>query len=70
MASDFRERVQGVEVEADDDGEGGTFLRISFQMTRTDQLEWDEVKPLVRAIEDNLATVDERFPSVRFAEAA
>jgi hypothetical protein len=57
-------------VEAEADPEGDTFLRVSLELDRTDDLEWDNVEPLVRSIEDAVAAVDDRFPSVYFADAA
>ena len=63
-------RIQRVGVEEDVDPEGASFLRVSLQLDHTDDLEWDSVKSLVRSIEDSVAAVDERFPSVYFADAA
>jgi hypothetical protein len=60
--------VESVAVEADEDD--GGFLRVIFQMKDIEKVKAEEVQPLVRSIEDLVAEVDERFPSVRFAEAA
>jgi hypothetical protein len=69
-ASPLGSRLRHVDVEADEDGEGGSFLRVSLQLEHPETLNWDEVEPLVRSIEESVAAVDERFPSVRFADAA
>jgi hypothetical protein len=63
-------RIRRVGVEAEADPEGDTFLRVSLELDRTDDLEWDNVEPLVCSIEDAVAAVDDRFPSVYFADAA
>lgn len=63
-------RVQDVHVEANDDGVGGEFLRVQFEMTDLDSIEPEDVEPLMRSIEDAVAEKDERSPSVFFAEAA
>ena len=64
------DRVEDVSVEAEDDGDGSPFLRIVLKMKKLDDLEVSEVEPLVVSIEDAVSSVDERFASVRFAEAA
>jgi hypothetical protein len=63
-------RIKQVEIEADEDGEGGTFLRVLLFVDHSDDLDWDNVEPLVTSIEDSVGAIDERFPSVRFADAA
>jgi hypothetical protein len=69
-ASALGARVKHVEVEADEDGEGDPVLRVSLQVEQPESLDWDEVEPLVRSIEESVAAIDERFPSVYFADAA
>jgi len=68
--SSVASRVRDVHVEASDDGLGGEFLSVQFEMADLDTLEPDEVEPLIESIEKTVAEKDERFPSVRFAEAA
>lgn len=68
--SSLGERVRDVVVEAEGDTPGTEFLRVILEMNNLDGLQFDELKPLLTAIEDAVAHVDERFPSVRFAEAA
>lgn len=68
--SPLGERVMDVVVEAEDDADGSDFLRVILRMRDLDNLEPEEVEPLVTSIEDAVALIDERFPSVRFADAA
>jgi hypothetical protein len=63
-------RVKDVVVEADDYGDGTDFLRVVVQLQNIDSVKVEEVQPLVEAIETAVAELDDRFPSVRFAEAA
>ena len=63
-------RVHQVEVEAEDSVEGGAFLRVLLRFDHPDDLDWAQAEPLVRSIEDAVAELDERFASVRFADAA
>jgi len=63
-------QIRRVDVEAEADAEGDAYLRVSLEFDHTDDLEWDNVEPLVRSIEDAVAVVDDRFPSVHFADAA
>ena len=64
------ERVRDVRVQASDDGIGGEFLSVQFEIADLATIEPDDVEPLIQSIEDAVAERDERFPSVRFAEAA
>ena len=64
------ERVRDVSVIASDDGFGGEFLRVQFEMDDLDSIEPEDVEPLIDSIEDKVAQKDERFPSVFFSEAA
>jgi hypothetical protein len=63
-------RVQDVIVESDDYGDGTDFLRVSVQLRNIDTITVEDVEPLVKSIEDVVAKLDDRFPSVRFSEAA
>jgi hypothetical protein len=68
--SSVGKRVRNVVVETGDYGDGTEFLRVVLQMRDLDSLEPKQIQPLIQLIEDEVARVDERFPSVRFAEAA
>ena len=66
----FSSYIRDVEVEVGDEAQEG-FLRVTLHLTEpNEQLDWDKVEPLVRAIEDVTADIDERHPSVRFALAS
>jgi hypothetical protein len=64
------DRIKGVEVEPGEDDTGGEFLRIVVQVRDLEDLKTEDVEPLVESIEDFVAQRDERFASVRFADAA
>ena len=63
-------RVRNVSIEAEDEGAGGSFLRVVVEMTDLENLAEEEAEPVVQSIENAVEEVDERFPSVRFADAA
>jgi hypothetical protein len=69
-ASPLAKRLKQVQVEPADDGAGNAYLRVILRMDRPDTLTWDDVKPLVNAIEDDVLEIDDRFPSVFFPDAA
>jgi hypothetical protein len=62
--------VQGVEIGADVDEYGDHFLIVRLKTAKPDNLRWARISSLVRNIEDEVALLDDRFPSVRLAEAA
>jgi hypothetical protein len=68
--SEVGERLRNVTVEPDDYGEGTAYLRIEIQLADLENVKSTQVEPLVESIEDVVSKVDDRFPSVRFAEAA
>lgn len=70
LTTPLAERVSRVAVEEAEDELGSEFLRIVLHFTSKPHLRWPEFEPIVRAIEDAVASIDERFPSVRIAEAA
>ena len=51
-------------------GEYASGGRIYLYFDHTDDLEWATVKPLVTSIEDSVEDIDDRYPSVRLADAA
>lgn len=69
-ASPIGGRVRNVSVEAEDEGAGGPFLRVIVEMADLENLAEGEAEPVVRSIENAVEELDERFPSVRFADAA
>lgn len=68
--SEFRDLVRDVRIEpalSEDDWE---VLRVFLQVTDPKKVEVRKASQLIRRIVDSLLEVDDRFPSVRFAEAA
>jgi hypothetical protein len=62
--------VTDVVLEADKDAEGGDFLRVILKIKSLERVPRKDSAALTESIEDAVGDVDERFPSVRFAEAA
>jgi len=69
-SSPVGDRVRTIELEPAEDDEGRPFLRVVFQIAELDDVSDDELTGLMEQIEDRLENVDDRFPSVRFADAA
>ena len=68
-ASSLGTRIRQVEVEPGEYEDGAPFLRVNLYFDHTDDLEWDIVEPLVTSIEDSVEEIDDRYPSVRLADA-
>jgi hypothetical protein len=64
------EHTRNVVVEADRDDTGSDFLRIVFEVDSLDDVSDAELLRVIGSIETAIAELDERFPSVRFADAA
>lgn len=69
-ASPIGERLLDVVLEGDRDDEGADFLRIILQVKSLDGVSDDQMAAVVESIEKVVSDLDERFPSVRFADAA
>ena len=67
--STLKGRLLGIEIEPNDDPDQ-PFLRVNLQIHGIGKLSVEELIDLQMSIEDGLSTIDERFASVRFAEAA
>jgi hypothetical protein len=68
--SDFKDLIGDVRIEpafSEDDWE---VLRVFLQVSDPKKIEVAKASQLIRRIVDSLLEVDDRFPSVRFAEAA
>ncbi len=52
------------------DEEGTDFLRVVVQMKDLDRVAESDLEALLEAIESAVGAVDERYPSVRFSDAA
>ncbi len=63
-------RVENVALEADRDEEGTDFLRVIVQVKDLDHTVDADFEALLEAIERAVSAVDERYPSVRFSDAA
>jgi hypothetical protein len=67
--SPLSNRVKGVAIEPvdfDDD----EVLRVTIKVSKPDSVKTEEALLLLQSIHDELSELDDRFPSVRFAEAA
>lgn len=67
--SALRDRVKGVAIEQvdyDDD----EVLRVTIRVAKPETVPTSEALELLRRIHDELSELDDRFPSIRFAEAA
>jgi hypothetical protein len=63
-------RIKNIVIEADDDGTGSDFLRVILETASLDDVNVEDLIPVVESIETALLELDDRFPSVRFADAA
>ncbi len=68
--SSVGQRVQDVMLESDHDDEGGDFLRVIIQVSHGDKADYAALEALLEAIENDVGSIDERYPSVRFSDAA
>ena len=68
--STLGDRLIDVRLEEGRDEFGLDFLRVILTVKSSDNLSWNVIKTVTREIEDSVARSDERFPSIRFAEAA
>jgi len=68
--SPLGKRLKDIVLEADRDDEGSDFLRVLVEVKTLESVKDEDLEALVRSIENALSGLDERFPSVRFADAA
>ena len=64
------EKVEGVELESDRDDEGTDFLRVMIRLRNSDKSDDQFLADMLQAIESIVGEHDERYPSVRFLDAA
>ena len=64
------EKVEGVDLESDRDDDGVDFLRVMIRLKSIDEADYPALADLIEAIEDAVGEIDERYPSVRFPDAA
>ncbi|MEI9851059.1 MAG: hypothetical protein WDN24_09700 [Sphingomonas sp.] len=62
--------IRDVRLEEAVDEDDVPFIRVFLKVQGADDISWRAIAPLVRSVEDEVAAIDERFPSVRLAEAA
>ena len=67
--SALSDRVKGVAIEPVD-FEDDEVLRVTIKLSKPDTVETAAALQLLHHIHDELSGLDDRFPSVRFAEAA
>jgi hypothetical protein len=63
-------KLQKVELEPASSGDGDEYLRVMIGLKSTDDADYPELAKLIKAIEDAVGKLDERYPSVRFPDAA
>ncbi len=63
-------KVAGVILEPARDDEGTDFLRVIVQMKDVEKSGDEAFEALLEEIEGMVAEIDERYPSVRFSDAA
>ena len=68
--SEMKEAVRSFHLEEGEDYFGSEFLRVIFDMRDDVPVSDDRLDVFARTIEDALIPMDDRFPSVRFADAA
>jgi hypothetical protein len=69
-ASTLGKQVEDVVLESDRDEGGADFLRVVVYVRHDDQPKYDKLEALLETIEDTVSAVDDRYPSVRFSDAA
>jgi hypothetical protein len=63
-------RVRDISLEADHDNYGSDFLRVLLELDSLDGVSHENMLALITSIEDSVIDLDERYPSVRFSDAA
>jgi hypothetical protein len=63
-------RLKDVTLEADHDEYGRDFLRVLVEIDSFEGISDENMEALTASIENMVSSLDERFPSVRFADAA
>jgi hypothetical protein len=68
--SDLQDTVNGVRIEPALSADDWEVLRVYLQVPDGRKVDVEKASALIRRIVDSLMEIDDRFPSVRFAEAA
>lgn len=66
----IKAQIEDVLLEPDRDDDGADFLRVLVQVKHSPPPADEDLEDLLEAIEDAVSEIDERYPSVRFADAA
>ena len=69
-ASPVAPHVEDVVIESDWDNEGSDFLRVKIKLFDSENINVRDLESLLKNIEDVIGKIDERYPSVRFLDAA
>lgn len=69
-AAEEKVGIADVILEVDRDDEGVDFLRVIIEMKHSEKASEADFEAWLEAIESAVGEVDERYPSVRFADAA
>lgn len=69
-ATPIGERVTSITIEKALDEDGDEYLRVALRLDKLANLKVEELAHMVQTIERAVAEIDERFASVRLAEAA
>jgi hypothetical protein len=64
------EKMERVDIESAQDSEGDEFLRVMIRLKNIDEADRPTLVTLIESIEDAVGELDERYPSVRFPDAA
>lgn len=68
--SELGGHLRDVVLEFDDSNSDDDLIRVIIELDSLGEASDDELAALISSIENSFTNVDERFPSIRFAEAA
>ena len=68
--SKLANHLKSVVLESDGTGDESEFLRVIIEVDTLSDVSDEEMEALTTAIENAIPNLDDRFPSIRFAEAA
>jgi hypothetical protein len=63
-------KLQDVELEPASSDDGDEYLRVMIRLKGTEEADYPALQRLIEAIENKVGELDERYPSVRFPDAA
>lgn len=68
--SSLKDQIHDITLESASDDDGSDFLRVFVELKQAEKTPQAELLALLEAIEEMISGIDDRYPSVRFAEAA